>query len=124
MLKAALTGRSLPYENDELEALAKHCTEEESAAKKVERQVSKSAAAMLPDPPVSKKVLISPQWIERVSWNESKVFVNIPRKTIKQSPEYTEGSLLNRDYEIGLHRHYNRQGYWVEEEPLAKEHSR
>ncbi len=47
LLKAALTGSSLPYESDELAALAKHCTEEEDAAKKVERQVGKSAAAML-----------------------------------------------------------------------------
>ena len=47
LLKAALAGRSLPYGNDELEALAKHCTEGEDAAKKVERQVEKSAAAML-----------------------------------------------------------------------------
>jgi exoribonuclease-2 len=47
LLKAALAGRSLPYENDELESLAKHCTQEEDAAKKVERQVEKSAAAML-----------------------------------------------------------------------------
>ena len=62
-----------------------------------------------------KKVLISPQWIERVSWSESKVFVNLSRETIKQSPEYTEESLLTRDYETGLHRHYNRQGYWVDE---------
>jgi uncharacterized protein YrrD len=61
-----------------------------------------------------KKVLISPQWIERVSWGESKVFVNLPRETIKQSPEYTEEPLLNRDYETRLHRHYNRQGYWIE----------
>ena len=62
-----------------------------------------------------KKVLVSPQWIERVSWSESKVFVNLPRETIKQSPEYTEESLLTRDYETGLHRHYNRRGYWIDE---------
>ena len=69
-----------------------------------------------------KKVLVSPQWIERVSWNESKVFVNLLRETIKQSPEYTEVSLLTRDLEAGLHRHYNRQGYWVDE-TVAKKHS-
>jgi exoribonuclease-2 len=47
LLKAAVAGTSQPYENDELAALAKHCTKEEDAAKKVERQVTKSAAAML-----------------------------------------------------------------------------
>jgi VacB/RNase II family 3'-5' exoribonuclease len=47
LLKAAIAGRSVAYQNDELDALAKHCTEEEDAAKKVERQVGKSAAAML-----------------------------------------------------------------------------
>jgi VacB/RNase II family 3'-5' exoribonuclease len=47
LLKAALEGKSSPYSNEELEVLAKHCTEEEDAAKKVERQVSKSAAALL-----------------------------------------------------------------------------
>jgi hypothetical protein len=62
-----------------------------------------------------KKVLVSPQWIERVSWGESKVFVNLSRETIKQSPEYTEEFLLTRDYEDALHRHYNRKGYWADE---------
>jgi len=61
-----------------------------------------------------KKVLISPHWIERVSWSESKVFVNLSREAIKQSPEYTKESLLTRDYETGLHRHYQREGYWNE----------
>ena len=70
-----------------------------------------------------KKVLVSPQWIDRVSWSESKVFVSLSRETIKQSPEYTEASLLTRDYETGLHRHYNRPGYWADE-PAAKKHSR
>ncbi len=47
LLKAAIRGQHMPYENGELSALAQHCTEKEDAAKKVERQVRKSAAAML-----------------------------------------------------------------------------
>jgi hypothetical protein len=62
-----------------------------------------------------RKVLVSPRWIERVSWSESKVFVSLTRQAITKSPEYTDESLLTRDDEVGLHRHYNRQGYWVDE---------
>ena len=47
LLKAAMAAQPAPYGKDDLEALAKHCTEEEDAAKKVERQVGKSAAALL-----------------------------------------------------------------------------
>jgi hypothetical protein len=61
-----------------------------------------------------RKILLSPLWIERVSWSESKVFVNLSCEIIKQSPDYTDESLLSRDYETGLHRHYDRQGYWVD----------
>jgi exoribonuclease-2 len=47
MLKASLAGQPLPYTLPELQELADHCTEQEDAAKKVERQVAKSAAALL-----------------------------------------------------------------------------
>ncbi|MDO9532773.1 MAG: RNB domain-containing ribonuclease [Deltaproteobacteria bacterium] len=47
LLKAALEGKPVPYSKDELDGLALHCTEAEDAAKKVERQVGKSAAALL-----------------------------------------------------------------------------
>ncbi len=46
-LKAAIAGLQSPYTNDELLTLARHCTEQEDNAAKVERQVRKSAAALL-----------------------------------------------------------------------------
>jgi exoribonuclease-2 len=47
LLKSALEGKPTPYGKDELDILATHCTEAEGAANKVERQVEKSAAALL-----------------------------------------------------------------------------
>jgi exoribonuclease-2 len=47
LLKAAMAGRAAPYSYADLDVLAKHFTKEEDAANKVERQVGKSAAAML-----------------------------------------------------------------------------
>ncbi len=55
LLKAALAGKSMPYTGDELEELATHCTEEEDAANKVERQVGKSAAALLLEDRIGEK---------------------------------------------------------------------
>ena len=37
-----------------------------------------------------KKVLVSPAWIERVSWPESKVYVALSREAIKSAPEYLD----------------------------------
>jgi len=65
-------------------------------------------------------VLISPQWIERVSWIKSSVLVSLSRAAIEQSPEDPGGSLRTREYETRLHEHYDRRGYWVDE-PLTKD---
>ncbi|MDD5090057.1 MAG: PRC-barrel domain containing protein, partial [Candidatus Wallbacteria bacterium] len=63
----------------------------------------------------------STQWIERVSWNELKVFINMKREVIKRSPNFTEESLLSRTYETSLHSHYGREKYWSAE-PAEREH--
>jgi exoribonuclease II len=46
LVKAALAGGTVPYSLDELSALAKHCTDQEDAANKVERLTKKAAAAL------------------------------------------------------------------------------
>ena len=47
LLKSALAGKPAPYSVEQLSALAQHCTMQEDNAAKVERQVRKSAAAMM-----------------------------------------------------------------------------
>jgi exoribonuclease-2 len=47
LVKATLAGRPIPYKVEELEELALWCTRKEDDARRVERQVSKSAAALL-----------------------------------------------------------------------------
>ena len=47
LVKAALASQPSPYRVGELEQVAAHCTQQEDAANKVERQVRKSAAALV-----------------------------------------------------------------------------
>ena len=42
-------------------------------------------------------VLLSPRWIERVSWSKSSIVVSLSRESIEQSPEDLGGSLRTRD---------------------------
>jgi hypothetical protein len=46
-----------------------------------------------------KNVLITPRQIERISWNESKVFVELSRDELLQAPVYDESS-LNAEREV------------------------
>jgi VacB/RNase II family 3'-5' exoribonuclease len=55
LLKAAMSGQPVPYNDDELKDLANHCTIMENEAKKVERQVRKSAAALLLESRIGEK---------------------------------------------------------------------
>ena len=61
------------------------------------------------------KVLVSPAWVERVSWTDSKVYVGLSREAIKTAPEYADSTPITREYENRLHLHYGRPPYWLRE---------
>jgi hypothetical protein len=70
-----------------------------------------------------KKVLVSPAWIERVSWTNSKVYVGLSREAIKDAPEYVESRPINREYENQLYFHYGRPPYWLHERERRSSYS-
>jgi hypothetical protein len=63
--------------------------------------------------PGGKKTLISPSWIDAMSWEEARVHVSLSQQAIKTSPEWHGAShALSQDYEAELHRHYGQPTYW------------
>jgi hypothetical protein len=68
-----------------------------------------------------KKVLVSPQWINRVSWPDSKVYVDLTRETIQNGPEWDDSVPVTREYEHRLYDYYARSPYWA---PVSEQHSR
>jgi hypothetical protein len=56
---------------------------------------------------------VSPQWIENVSWPDSKVCLHLSRETIKNGPEYVESMPITREYENRLHSYYGQPPYWL-----------
>ena len=59
-----------------------------------------------------KKVLVSPEWINEVSWPDSRVYVDMSKEAIKSAPEYDPNQPVARDYETRLFGHHNRRVYW------------
>jgi hypothetical protein len=61
---------------------------------------------------LGKDALLSPRWIEKISYEGVEVFVNLPRSIIKDAPAYNDSAPLDRGFEQRLHDHYDRKGYW------------
>ncbi len=58
-----------------------------------------------------KKVLISPAWVDRLNYEESKVHIGLRRDAIQGAPEYVPDR-LDREYETRLYSHYGKPPYW------------
>jgi len=61
-----------------------------------------------------RKVLVSPAWIQGISWSQNEVTVDLTREQIKNSPPYHKGQPMNREQESVLFTHYGRPTYWDE----------
>jgi uncharacterized protein YrrD len=59
------------------------------------------------------QVLLSPEWLDSVSWMESRVTTHLDRQAIKGAPSYDGDAALARTDEVGLYKHYGRSAYWL-----------
>ena len=64
-----------------------------------------------------RKVVIAPAWIKDVSWDDSRVHVDLLRREVEKAPEYDPSAPLERALESRLYEHYRRPAYWDEERP-------
>jgi hypothetical protein len=60
-----------------------------------------------------KKVLISPAWVSRISWSDSKLYVSMSREAVQTAPEYREDDPITREFENQLYVHYGESPYWL-----------
>jgi len=58
-----------------------------------------------------KKILVAPPWIAKVAWQNSNLYVNLSRETIKSAPPF-DPDKLDRAYETELYAHYGQENWW------------
>lgn len=66
------------------------------------------------------QVLIAPEWISEVSWQDRKVSVDLTRQAIRDCPSYDPAALPDRSHEARVYQHYGRDGYWPREAKQAQ----
>jgi uncharacterized protein YrrD len=58
------------------------------------------------------QVIIAPEWIDHIVWEDSKVVVALTREGVKDAPPYDSKAPLRREQERTLHAHHGQKGYW------------
>ncbi len=57
-------------------------------------------------------VLIPPEWVEDIDWEEREVRVGVTRQEVESSPPYDASAPVNREYEAQMYDYYGRPKYW------------
>lgn len=60
-----------------------------------------------------RKVLIPTRAIEDISWSDKKVYVNVTREQVQNSPVFDPRGNVERHYEESLYDHYGLPPYWL-----------
>ena len=71
----------------------------------------------------SKSVIISPDWVNSISWDKKILSVNLSEESIKNSAEFHPNIPINREYEEKLYDYYGRPKYWDQSSPGIKSKS-
>ena len=58
------------------------------------------------------KVLIVPQWVDSISWEDAKVSVSLSRQAVQDAPVYDPAQPLERKHEDDFFKHHGRANYW------------
>lgn len=60
-----------------------------------------------------RSVLISPDWVRDIGWEEREVWVDVAKQQIEDSPPFNETDPVNREYETQMYDYYGRPKYWT-----------
>lgn len=58
-------------------------------------------------------MLIDPQWITDVNWEDQTVTIDLTRAAVQSAPVFRSTAELNRPLETALYKHHGRTGYWA-----------
>ena len=62
--------------------------------------------------PGSKRVIVDPNWVDQVRWDDRSVYLRMTKEQIENSPEYDPLVPVYRDYEQSIFDHYDFPYYW------------
>ena len=58
------------------------------------------------------RVLVGMAWADSIDWATRKVHVRLSRLQVQSSPVFEDVGSIHREYEMRLHKNYDREGYW------------
>lgn len=67
---------------------------------------------------IGHEVVVSPDWVKRIHWENSMVTLDLLQQEVKDSPNFDSSTALNREQEAAIHAHYKRPAYWEREQQV------